>query len=160
VSVLAMLQVICAQLYQMARGRPDRVVRPDDLRTPGDRPVIRLDLPGYADDLIRRALAAGPSRDRKALWRMLEDLQFPQPEGSARRDLTPEEEAARRGRGVPPRETVLGPTTARDVRLLEENWLNIAGGEGRYVSLGHDVLAPAAARQAELDTRRQVGRSR
>ncbi|MCC6421588.1 MAG: hypothetical protein IT429_25495 [Gemmataceae bacterium] len=166
-AVLPMLQIICAQLYRTLEGRANRVVRADDLRevtTPLKRYSRGLvgsaaGLANYLDFLLRRTFPSS-GRDREAMLRLLADLQTRQPDGAVTRDLVTAEEAAKRWQGVTPFDAALEAVSAPDVHLLEESWLNVGGQEERYISLGHDVLAPVVARRGEEAERRQHGRAK
>ncbi len=189
-SPLVLLQVICAQLYRVALRRPDRVVRMEDFRevvttpswwrAPGLSVSARIffapahlfapvkpptagsgaTLAAYVEYLSRDVLVGRSGSDRAAFQRLLEMLQFRQPDGTAATDLAPEEEILKQWRGATPFETILERAAARDVRLLEEDWLDVEGKEGRYVSLGHPALAPAVAEQAEEARRREYAGAR
>src|SRR5581483_1923894 len=104
--------------------------------------------------------AVRSASDRTAFQKVLESLQFRQPDGSAVGDLISEDEVLKEWKGATPFETFLEKASAPDARLLEEDWLDVGGKEGRYVSLGHPALAPAVAEQAEGSRRREHGGAR
>src|SRR5262249_9985567 len=152
-----LLQVLCAQLYRMALGRPDRVVRAADLAdavrqvSPGRAGGLRgsaHDLGAYVRHLAAQAFGGRSPRDHSAVVRVMQDLQLRPPDGGVTRDLVLDRQLAQRWRGGTPFEAMLQAAAAPEVHLLEESWLNVGGVEGRYVSLGHEALAPALARQA------------
>jgi tetratricopeptide (TPR) repeat protein len=145
-SVLPLVQVICAQLYEVARGRPDKMIDRQDL---GE---FEGGMRRHVDQLVCRLL---PQRsDRSAFKRLFIQLYLTQPDGALTTALLGEEELAHRWKGRTPFHQMLASATKGDFRLLRVNTLRIGGlDERRYVSLGHDALAPVAARWDE-DLRR------
>jgi WD40 repeat protein len=144
---LPVVQVVCAQLADLARSREDRVVRAADWRALGgaDGALAR-----YVQAVINREWAA--RRDRRAVRGLLQRLCVRESGGTLVRDLVPETVLAQEWRGLTPLETVIDGATDDEVRLLEVTWMPYQGEETRFVSLAHDALLPVAAgwaREAE-----------
>jgi WD40 repeat protein len=150
----ALVQVVCARLAALVRGRKDNnIVQRADLARIG----------GIEEGLVRdfevrfAALPLG-GRERTRLRQILDGLVFHPAEGLPVRDLVPEEKLATDWKGPTALSAVL--EAAADAHLVELNWLDVGGKEGRYVSLGHDVLAPVLERETEERTRRVQNRAR
>jgi WD40 repeat protein len=152
-SAAALLQVVCARLAARAQGRPDNVVRQADVARIG----------GVEEGLVRdfqqrlRSLAL-PGGDRALFRAVLDRLVLRTADGTAVRDLVAEDKLAQEWKGIRPLPEVL--EAAAEARLVELQWLDVGGGVGRYVSLGHDALVPVVERESEESTRYRYGRSR
>jgi tetratricopeptide (TPR) repeat protein len=141
-SVLPLVQVICAQLYEAVRGRPDQVIRREDLG--GFEGGMRK----HVEQLVTRLLAQ--RSDQKSFKKLFTRLYLRQPDGTLTTALLPEEDLARRWKGRTPSAEVFQSAARGDFRLLRVNTLRLGGREERrYVSLGHDALAPVAAQWDE-----------
>jgi WD40 repeat protein len=149
-SPLVLVHVICNRLYELVRGRPEKVVRAADLKAVGG--VAK----GLAKNLQTQLSRAAAGADRKALNDLLLKLYIRQPDGSVTRDLLFEEDLIPKWRGSKPLADVVDRAAADPIRLLDRPYLNIGGKEGRYVSLAHDALAPVAAQLAEETTKRKA----
>jgi WD40 repeat protein len=152
-SAAALVQAVCARAAALVRGRPDNVVRRADLVRIGnvEEGLVR-------DFEVRfNSLPLG-GRERAQFRQLLDRLIFHTAEGLPVRDLVAEDTLGRDWKGGIALSAVL--EVAAQARLVELNWLNINGKEGRYVSLGHDVLAPVMEREAEETTRRVQSRGR
>jgi WD40 repeat protein len=173
--LLPLLQVVCYQLLQIALRRGERVIHDRDLtevmsppgwgkgmftarhlRVAGTAASLSAYLSHRVDVLCR---SKGRS-DRRAFEGLLQDLYFRLPDGVAVRDLLPEEDLARNWKGRLPLEAVVDEAAAGETPLLEVDWLNVGGREGRYVGLGHDALAAAEARRAEDSAKFSYARER
>jgi WD40 repeat protein len=143
-SVLASLQATCARLVESIASRLDRVLRLADLKHIGG---VEAGLARYVQERIK--LVAPKSGDRKALAQLIESLHVQHADGTVTRDLVAVDEAAKTWRGATPLATALEAAAGDNARLLEVSWLNLAGKEGAYVSLGSDALAATSAQLAE-----------
>jgi WD40 repeat protein len=150
-STLVLVHAVCRRLQLLTTQRQDRVVRAGDLASIGG---VEKGLSKYVGTLVK---AAGIRSDRKALKRLLLQLFIRQPDGSLTRDLLFEAKVMADWQGATPFGTVATALAADNVRLLDVSYLNIGGKEGKYVSLGHDTLAPVMAQQAQEATRRAWG---
>jgi WD40 repeat protein len=143
-STLPMVQVVCAQLADIASGREDRVIRAVDWRTLGEADGA---LARYVQTIINREWPA--RRDRRAVRRLLQRLHLRQPDGTLVRNLVPEPVLASGWRGLTPLASVIDVAADEDVRLLDVTWMTYQGEATRFVSLAQDALVPVAARWAE-----------
>lgn len=139
-SVLPLLQVICTQLYRLARQRDDATITINDLEDLGGiEGGMRRHVTGLLDEM-----AEEHPRDKKPLKRLFTQLYLKQPDGTLTTALLPEEEIQRRWTGR--MEFALLLNASQSTRLLKVNTLQIGfEEERRYVSLGHDSLAKLAA---------------
>ena len=154
-SVLPLVQVICTQLYDLARSRPDPVVTQADLEAIGG---VEGGMRAHAEGLVRRLF---PQRaDQRAFRRLLADprtqLFIRQSDGTLTTALLPAEFLARHWTGRVPFADMLKTAGDGDWRLLRVNSLRIGSDDGErpYVSLGHDSLARVAANWYEEQRRR------
>jgi tetratricopeptide (TPR) repeat protein len=136
-SVLPLVQVICAQLYEVLSARTDKVIQRDDFS-------------GFAGGLRKHVGAAVnrllPNRsDRAAFKKLFTRLYLRQPDGTLTTALLPLRDLAARWNGSTPFEAVTQAAGTGDLRLVRVNSLRIEGEERAYLSLGHDALAPVAA---------------
>jgi hypothetical protein len=150
-SVLPLVQLICTQLEESVRGRPEAVITLADLEAIGG---VEGGMRRHVEVVLGRILST--AADRTAFRRLFTDLYLRQPDGSLTTALTPAENLARQWTGRMPFEEVLAAATRGDFRLLRVSVLRLGGREeSRYVSLGHDALAPVAARWDEELRRRE-----
>jgi WD40 repeat protein len=150
-SALVLVHVICARLYGAARSRAEKVVWAGDLKNLGGIEK------GVAKYVAHQVKQVGSLSDRRELKKLLTKLFIRQPDGSLTRDLQPESELAKQWRGSTPLPMLVDRAAGPDAVLLNVAYCNIGGVEGRFVSLGHDSLAPIAAQQAEENSRRKAG---
>src|SRR5437764_3468094 len=88
--------------------------------------------------------------DKLAFRRLFTRLYLRQPDGALTTALLPKEDLASRWTGRTPFDDMLRSASKGDFRLLRVNSLLIGGhSEREYLSLGHDALAPVAARWDE-----------
>jgi WD40 repeat protein len=160
-SVLPTLQVICTQLYERVRDRPegDRVVRFADLEAIGGvTGGLRRNVEGLVERLIPGGLES--EHDRRAFRAMMAGLYLRQPDGALTTALVPEDDLARRWRGQTPFDDLVARASEGRTRLLKVNTLRIGDtGERQYISLGHDALAKVAA-EWDDDLQRSARRRR
>jgi WD40 repeat protein len=146
-SVLPLAQVICTQLYGRARHRPDGLVTSADLQEIGGiEGGMREHVTSLLTQLFRQRA------DRTAFQQLLAQLFLRQPDGTLTTALMPEDELERSWRGRADFELLtdfkemLAEASGGKYRLLRVSTLRLGGeAERRYVSLGHDALAPVAA---------------
>jgi WD40 repeat protein len=152
-SPLALLQVVCAQLADLAQERADRVIRQADLDALGGAA-------GAMERFIdQRLKALELTKAATRLKDLLGKLAVVQPDGTITRGLVSEDELAEGWRGPTPLSTVLDQGAEDDTRLFETYWLGPQGSEQRHVSLSHAALATVAARwEREEKIRRAHGR--
>jgi WD40 repeat protein len=151
-SPLPLVQVICVQLYELARRRPDTTVTDADFALIG----------GVAGGLRRHVetqlaeILKGNASDIRRMKSLFVRLYLTQPDGTLTTALVPEADLAKDWSGSIPFATVLAAGVDR--QLLRTNSLRIGEiEERRYVSLGHDALAKVAATwERELRQRRRV----
>lgn len=153
-SALALVQVVCARLAARAKGRADRVIRGSDLTAIGG---VKGALSNYVDQLFQ---SQGLGRDRSSFDALLKPLLVRQPDGTVTRDLVLEDRLAAEWRGATAFGSVVQTLSQPDAPLFEVDYLNLAGKEGTYVSLGHDVLAPVLASRLEESERKSYARTR
>jgi WD40 repeat protein len=154
-SALTLVQVVCAQLADLAGRRADRVIRDADLRALGG---VENALERYAQALIREVSDA--KADRKALRLLLQRLYGRQPDGTLVRDLVSEAEVANTWRGASPLDAVVDAAAEEEPRLLDVVSMPSRGEERRYVSLSNDGLAAVADQWAEEGQRWIYARKR
>ncbi len=151
-SALPLVQVVCVQLYEIARKREDGTVRLEDFDAIGG---VEGGLKRHAESMIAEICKASPG-DVPRLKALFRQLYLTQSDGSLTTALLPEEELARSWKG----RTEFGKLvqSAVDKQLLRVNSLRIGDGpERRYVSLGHDALAKVAVEwDRELRQRRRA----
>ncbi len=152
-SAAALVQAVCARLAGLVRGRPDNVVRRADVARAGG---VEEGLVRDFEARLNRLPLAG--RERAQFRELLDRLVFHTAEGLPARDLIAEDTLQQDWKGGIALPAVL--EVAADARLVELNWLDVGGREGRYVCLGSDVLAPVMEREAEQRTRRVQSRGR
>ena len=147
-SVLPMVQVICAQLYRLARQRDDGTITIAALETLGG---IEGGMRSHVEGLLDELLKDSPS-DKKPLQKLFTQLYLQQPDGTRTTALLPEDAVKNRWTGRVPFDELL--ESCRKLRLLKVNNLRIGMElERRYISLGHDSLAKLAAAWDEELTR-------
>ncbi len=139
-SVLPLAQVICGQLYDRVKDRPDRVIRADDLTAIGG---VVGGMKRHADGLVKKLLPE--PRDRQAFRRLASGLYRPQPDGTLTTDLVPEQVLAGRWSGRAPFAEMLGRASGGEWRLLRVTQRRVGSEVRTDVSLGHDALAKVAA---------------
>ena len=157
-SVLPLIQVICTQLYERKRSRPDS----DGVITREDLEAIRGvegGLKAFAEEALERSLRLGPS-DQKAFKSLFTRLYSRQVDGTLTTWLAPRHALEKSWNGSVPFAQVL--EAAVSVRLLREDALRVEGTEPRpFIRLGHDALAKvAAAWQAERDEEEHLQQER
>ncbi|HYH65670.1 MAG TPA: hypothetical protein VD866_13320, partial [Urbifossiella sp.] len=150
-SVLPLVQVVCTQLYELVRGRPDAVVGAEDLREIGG---VEGGMDKHVGALILYLLPR--LGDQEAFRRLLTHLCLSQPDGTLTTALVPADGLARLWRGRMPFGQLLEKAAGGEWRLLRVSSLQIGGDatERRYVSLGHDALAKVVVGWAEQRGRR------
>ena len=140
-SVLPLVQVICTQLYEIARQRTDAVIRAEDLELIGG---IQGGMRTHVEASLGRLLPQ--SSDQKAFKRLFTRLYLRQPDGNLTTALLSEDELRRHWTGRMPFAEMFRAAEQGEFRLLRVNLLRIGDQEERrYVSLGHDALAKVAA---------------
>jgi tetratricopeptide (TPR) repeat protein len=157
-SVLPLIQVICTQLYERLRSRPDS----DGVITHEDLDAIRGVegvLKAFAEGALERTLRLDAS-DRDAFKALYTRLYSRQVDGTLTTWLASREAMEGSWNGSLPFAQVV--EAAVSVRLLREDALRVEGTEPRpYVRLGHDALAKvAAAWQAERDEEKRLQQER
>ena len=111
----------------------------------------------YVADLLKTSF----SKSHRHVWTsMVPKLFRRKSNGSVTRTLVLEEELKSTETDSADLNDLLLIAESDDSRLLEVNYLNVGGKEGNFVSLGHDVLAPVVAQQAEEASKRRYGWSR
>jgi Novel STAND NTPase 1 len=181
-SQLLLMQVICSQLYEAVRQRPDRVITAADLeKLGGVAGGTRVHAETLLDRLLEQvsidtappnpqasrkprdrlfALLSPEASDRTNLKRMFGHLHVRQPDGRFTSGLVAEDELRKHWHGRAPFDDVVRLAASDDFRLLRENWLLVGDTEERHFSLGHDALAPvAAAWDEEVQSARVVWRA-
>jgi tetratricopeptide (TPR) repeat protein len=154
-SVLPLVQVVCAQLYDRVCARADEVITAADLEAIGG---VEGGMRAHAEAIVKHLFPNGA--DQRAFKRLLADprtqLFIRQADGTLTTALLPASFLAHYWRGRMPFEDVLRTAGDGDRRLVRVNSLRIGGDqeEQRYVSLGHDALAKVAARWQEEQRRR------
>lgn len=150
-SVLPLVQVICAQLYDAMVHRGDHEVRAADLQEIGGiQGGMRRGVEAMIEGLFPRAA------DGDAFRRLLATLYLRQPDGGVTTALVAEDRLAGSWRGSMPLSSVLATASRSELRLLRVTTLRRGEqDERRYVSLGHDALAPIAAGWDEGFSRRR-----
>jgi WD40 repeat protein len=141
-SVLPLVQVICAQLYERkkAQAGSEGVITREDLDAIKG---VEGGLKAFAEDALVGSLHLGPE-DREAFKGLFSQLYSRQPDGTLTTWLMPREDLQRQWDRPTPFADLLD--AARTVRLLREDELRIEGDEPRrYIRLGHDALAKVAA---------------
>jgi hypothetical protein len=148
-SVLPLVQMICAQLYDTARHRPDGVITLDDFKRIGG---VEGGIRSHVDALLSR-LVEQSRDDRGPFVAIFRTLYLRQSDGTLTTALIPEDDLRGAWRGAMPFDAML--RAARDLKLLRVNSLRIGLEEERpYVSLGHDALAKIAYNWDEERKRR------
>jgi WD40 repeat protein len=152
-SVLPLAQVICSQLYELVRERPEKVIQSEDVRRIGG---VQGGMRKHVEALLPRLFPA--VADRRAFQRLLAGLYRRQPDGTLTTDLLPSEDAARRWAGSRwarrmPFEAMVNVASEGDWRLLRVSMVRGEGGERQYLSLGHDALAKVADEWAKEQER-------
>ncbi len=155
-SVLPLVQVICTQLFDLTRTRPDAVITQADLEAIGG---VEGGMRAHAEGLVRRLF---PLRaDQQAFKKLLADpetqLFIRQSDGTLTTALLPADFLKNHWSGRMPFEEVLKIAGSGDWRLVRVNSLRIGSDdkEQPYVSLGHDSLARVAADWYEQQKRRK-----
>jgi formylglycine-generating enzyme required for sulfatase activity len=155
-SVLPLMQVICTQLYGLARARPDKTITLADLEDIGG---IEGGMRKHVESLLMELLQGHPS-DQEPVETLFTQLYLRQPDGTLTTALLAETEVRQRWTG----RMAFGELLAacNSLRLLRVNNLRIGmDEERRYVSLGHDALARIAAHwDEELSRRAQKRKTR
>jgi WD40 repeat protein len=147
-SVLPLAQVICTQLHERVRHRPDRELCDEDVAAIGG---IEGGMKRHVEELMARHVPH--AADRAAIRRLLARLYLRQPDGTLTTGMMPEKAAdggansvERCWKGRLPLPQVLETMRRPDVRLLRASTLRTADGKERgYYSLGHDAVAKVAA---------------
>jgi WD40 repeat protein len=185
-SPLSLLQVVCAQLAEAARGRGDRVIRAADLKDLGEirgasaalamklaqtlqkglsetsfsrDPRYRLIFGAIGLRFIPQfweLLTGGGFKNKKEVMTLLGRLCRLQPDGSVTRDLVPEERLQEGEGDVAKVAALIARGAEESVGLFEVAWLGPPGQEKRYVSLSCDALAPVIARWDREEKIRRV----
>jgi hypothetical protein len=139
-SVLPLMQVICSQLYRLARRRADKTIALADLEALGG---IEGGMRNHVGTLLADLLKGRPL-DRRPVHTLFTQLYLKQADGTLTTALLAEDEVRNRWTGRMPFDELL--ESCRKLRLLKVNSLRIGmEEERRYVSLGHDALARIAA---------------
>ena len=145
-SVLPLLQVICTQLYEQVRVRPeaDRVITPRDYDAIGG---AQGGMRTHADTLVSVLFRGEAASDARRFRALMASLTLQQPDGSLSTALVPADERRQSWAGaVTPFDDMLARASGPQVRLLRLATLSFGGqGPRPYVSLGHDALAKVAA---------------
>jgi WD40 repeat protein len=153
-SPLALVHAVCGRLFKLAGRQQDRVVREAQLKNIGG---VDKGLSLFVADLLKTKY----SKSQRQVWTsLLPKLFTRQSNGSVTRTLVPEEELKSPDTDSADLNDLLLTAENEDSKLLEVNYLNVGGKEGNFVSLGHDVLAPVAAQQADEASKRSYGWSR
>lgn len=149
-SVLPLIQVICSQLYDRVRIRPEKGITLADLDAIGG---VEGGMRAHAESLVSRLF---PGRtDQRAFKRLMADprtqLFIRQSDGTLTTALLPASFLARHWSGRMPFDEMLRTASDGSWRLIRVNSLRIGSDEEEqpYVSLGHDALAKVAARWQE-----------
>jgi WD40 repeat protein len=143
---LALLQVVCAMLYDRALLKRQDIIRASDLREIGG---IRGALARYVARRID--LLTLPSAAREQLRRLVPRLTTRHTDGRITRDLVLARELKETWRASVPIEQAVN-SAAEKAQLFAIDDLLVAGQSGLYVSLAHDSIAQAA-RLWEADAR-------
>jgi formylglycine-generating enzyme required for sulfatase activity len=152
-SVLPLMQVVCKQLYELARQRADKTITMSDLDGLGG---IEGGMRNHVEGLLRELLQGHPS-DKKHVQKLFTQLYLKQPDGTLTTALLAEDDVEKRWSGRMPFSELLEACCA--LRLLRINNLRIGmEEERRYVSLGHDALAKIAAHWDEELSRSERSR--
>ncbi|MCI0464721.1 MAG: hypothetical protein L0Z62_47970 [Gemmataceae bacterium] len=180
-SAATLVQAVCALLFDLARTRTERVIRAADLKRIGG---VEQALGRYVGARLKELPL--DSVNRRGLRSLLEQMYVPHADGTVTRDLVAEEEILKPRRALVPVESSgAGGRTryelirgakdwfgrgdrvpeevidlAADARLLEVNYLNLGGRQGRYISLAHDALAGVGSQWVEEGRRAAQGRTR
>jgi hypothetical protein len=157
-SVLPLVQVVCALLYNLVRKRSSSVdctINPADLIEIGG---VEGGLRSYVEDVMARVMGLN-HHDRDAFRALMEDLYVCQNDGTLTTWLKPHEEVEDQWKQTTSTAFEDVFATARANRLLRGDELRIEGNTPRrYIRLGHDALARVADswRQERITTRSVV----
>ncbi len=151
-SALALLQTLCADLYDRMAKRHDHVITKKDHKNqgPAEAAVTNLVAKRIKD------LPITPS-DRKTLRKLMDELCVRQADGSLMRGLVPAEEVAKTWSSATPVGTVLD--AAAEEGLVEVNQMLVEGRPDVFVSLPQDALARTTAQWDEERRRSTYGRT-
>jgi hypothetical protein len=139
-SELPLAQIICTQLYELVRQRPDPAISLEDFASIGGvEGGLHKHVEALVADLLRHP------RDRRAFKKLFCRLYRRQPDRLLTTELVREDELAREWTGHISFDAMLKGASRSDRNLLREKTLPDEGGERRYLSLGHDALASVAA---------------
>jgi tetratricopeptide (TPR) repeat protein len=157
-SVLPLIQVICTQLYERTKARPDSdgIIRREDLEAIRG---VEGGLKAFAEEALEWSLELSAA-DQSAFKALFARLYSRQPDGTLTTWLAPRDALESSWYGSKPFAQVLEAAVA--VRLLREDALRVEGTEPRpFIRLGHDALAKvAAAWQKEREEEERVEQER
>lgn len=143
-SVLPLVQVICALLYERARTQSPnghRTIDRSDLEAVGG---VEGGLRQYVEDVMDRDMGLD-SRRRDAFQALMEGLYVRQKDGTLTTWLKPQDEVEAEWDRATSTDFEGIFAIARDKRLLRGDELRIEGEKPRrYIRLGHDALARVA----------------
>jgi tetratricopeptide (TPR) repeat protein len=147
--VLPLAQFLCDQLYRRARERGDPTVTHDDFEQIGR---LGGGLRRHLEQQLER-LAPGRPVEQNAFKELLAHLTHRQADGTLTSGLLREDRLAPLWRGSTPFPKILA--VAEGLRLLRFSTRQLDGGtQQRFISLGHDALAPFADTWREEAARR------
>ena len=152
-SPLALLQVLCAELYERMRKRNDTLITKADRKGAGSADDIVVN---YLNNKIRD-LPIAPG-DRPALRRVMEQLYERHADGTVTRELVSTREVAETWKSSTPFDEVM--EAAGQERLVEVNQMLVEGRPGLYLSLPQEALARAAEQWDDDRKRQAFGRTR
>jgi hypothetical protein len=138
-SELPLAQIICTQLYELVRRRPDAAISLQDFAHIGG---VEGGLRKHVEALLVDPLP--DNRDRKAFKQLFCRLYHRQLDRLVTTELVPEEDLAREWKGRISFGEMLQAMSRSDRNLLRVKTLPGQKGEQRYLSLGHDALARVA----------------
>jgi tetratricopeptide (TPR) repeat protein len=157
-SVLPLIQVICTQLYERTKAKPDSdgIIRREDLEAIRG---VEGGLKAFAEEALERSLGLSPA-DQSAFKALFARLYSRQPDGTLTTWLAPRDGLESSWYGSKPFAQVLEVAVA--VRLLREDALRVQGSAPRpFIRLGHDALAKvAAAWQKEREEEERIEQER
>jgi WD40 repeat protein len=148
-SELPLAQIICTQLYERARPRPDAVISRQDFEQIGG---VEGGLRQHVEALLADLLP--DLTDQKAFKHLFSRLYRRQPDRIVTTELVLEGELERQWTGRMAFRQMLEHMSRSDRNLLRVKTLPGEQGERRYISLGHDALAQVAADWSEELTRK------